>query len=83
MLSFSEWRCWLFVVVIFKQPRKQILYGLSLLVAHRVNACVHHFGKQLVSESAALAVASDDAPNLPEREVIEECVVVDSYLANE
>ena len=36
-----------------------------------------------MSESAALTVASDDSTNLPEREVIEECVVVYSYLANE
>ncbi len=48
-----------------------------------MNACVHHFSEQLVGECAALAIASDDAPNLPECEVIEECVVVDSYLANE
>lgn len=48
-----------------------------------MDAGIYHFSKQLVGECAALAIASDDAADLPEREVIEECVVVDSYLANE
>ena len=48
-----------------------------------MDAGVHHFGEQLVGEGAALAVASDYAPDLPEREVIHKGVVVDSYLAHE
>lgn len=48
-----------------------------------MDAGIYHFGKQLVGEGAALAVASDYAPDLPVCEVIEECAVVDTYLANE
>ena len=48
-----------------------------------MDAGIYHFGKQLVGEGAALAVATDDATDLPECEVIEESVVVDSNFAHE
>ena len=83
LLCLSEWWCWLFVVIIFEQHRKHILNGFSLWVTHRVDAGIYHLSEQLVGEGAALTVASDDATDLPEREVIHKGVVVDSYLAHE
>ena len=83
LLSFSEWRCWLFVFIILEQHREHILDGLAFGVSHCVDAGIYHFSEQLVGESAALAVASDDATDLPECEVIHKGVVVDSYLAHE
>ena len=83
LLSFCEWWCWFFVVIILKQHREYILDGLAFGVAHCVNAGIYHLGKQLVGEGAALAVATDDATDLPECEVIEESVVVDSNFAHE
>lgn len=48
-----------------------------------MNGRVYALSQQLVLQAVTLAVASDDAASLPIGNVIEERVMVNSYLANE
>ena len=75
---------WLIVdVIIFKYLWEHVADGLALWVAHGVDSSVCTFSHQLVLQSIAVAVASDDATDFPEAEVVEELTTLDAYLAHE
>jgi len=48
-----------------------------------VNAGIYHFGKELVLQRVTLTIASDDAPYVPELQIVQECIMSYTYLAND
>ena len=71
------------VIVILKQTGEEVFDGLAFTVAHGVHCSENGFGDELVAEPATSAVASDDAIDLPECNLVEELMARDSYLTNE
>ena len=71
------------IVVILKQTGEEVFDGLAFAIPHGVHCSEHGFGDELVRETVALAVASDDAIDLPECNLVEELMARDSYLTNE
>ena len=78
-------RDWRFVVIIvgIEEHREHVGHGLALGVAHDIPGGVGTFGNELMLQSVALTVASDDTTNLPEAEVVEKLTAGDAYLAHE
>ena len=84
LLVFFRQRVFGFVVIIvLEEHGEHILNGLALCVAHGIGGGIDTLCHELVLQSVAAAVASDDAASLPEAEVVEEGVTGDSYLAHE
>ena len=71
------------VVIVLKEHREEVFDRFALAVPHRVHCSEDSFGNQLVAEPATSAVASDDAIDLPECNLVEELMARDSYLTNE
>ena len=75
---------WLVViVVVLEYLREKVAGGLTFGVAHCIDGGVGALGEQLVLQTVALAVASDDSAYLPEAEVVEKFAAGDAYLAHE
>ena len=75
---------WLIVdVVILKDLREHVGNSLAFWVSHRIDSSVCTFGHQLMLQSVALAVATNDATCLPESDFIQKLTPANSYLANE
>ena len=74
---------WLVVVVIVEKHGEGVGHGLALRVAHRIDGGVGALGHELVLQPIAAAVASDDATNLPESDVVKELTTWDANLAHE
>ena len=72
-----------FVVVVLKEVREYVGRGLAIGVAHNVEGGVDNFGKELVLQTVALAIAANDAAYFPEADVVEEFMAGDTYLAHE
>ena len=72
-----------FVVIVLEEYGEHISNVLALRVAHGIGGGIDTLCHKLVLQSVAAAVASDDAANLPEAEVVEEGVTGYSYLAHE
>ena len=83
LLVFFRQRVIGFVVVILEEHGEHVLNGLSLCVAHGIGGGIDTLCHELVLQSVAAAVASDDAASLPEAEVVEEGVTGDAYLAHD
>lgn len=71
------------VVIILKYLWEYIGNRLSLRVTHHMYSGIYRLSQQLIGQKIALAVAANDAPCLPEADVIQELVTWYSYLANE
>ena len=83
LLVFFRQRVFGFVVVIvLEEHGEHIPNGLALSVAHGIGGGIDTLCHELVLQAVAAAVASDDATNLPEAEVVEEGVAGDSNLAH-
>ena len=78
---FGDWRFYVFIVC--KERRENVFDGLPIGVAHGIGGSVGAFGQKLVCQSVALAIASYDAANLPEAEVVEEFAAGDADFAHE
>ena len=72
-----------FLVVIFEYLWEHVGNGLALWVAHGIDSSLGTFSHELMLQSVALAVATDDATHFPEAEVVEEFTTLDAYLAHE
>lgn len=71
------------VIIIFEELRKEIFRLLALGITHHVDGAEHILCYELMQESVALAIASDDALCLPKGDVIQEIVSGNAYLAYE
>lgn len=76
---------WLIVVIVivFKYLWEHVGNGLAFWVSHRIDSSVCTFSHQLMIQAVALAVASDNATDFPEAEVVEKFAALDAYLAHE
>ena len=70
------------VVVIIEEHGEHVGHGLALWVTHDVDSGIDTFSHQLMLQQVAATVASDDAANLPEAEVIEKFTAWDSNFAH-
>ena len=70
------------VLIILEEHREEVFDRLAFAVAHRVHCSEHGFGNQLVRETVALAVASDDAVDLPEAKFVEDFMARAAYLSH-
>ena len=59
------------------------MYCFALGVAHYVDAGIHHLGEELMFQCVTLTIASDDAPYVPELQIVQECIMSYTYLTNE
>ena len=73
----------LVVIIVIEEHREYVFHSFALRVTHGIGGGVGAFGNELVFQTVALAVASDDAAHLPEAEVIQELTAGDAYLAHE
>ena len=80
---FGDFRLVIIFLVIFKQHREHVSNGLAFGVAHRIDGSIGTFSHQLVLQPVSLAVAANDAPDLPEADVVQELVAADADLAND
>jgi hypothetical protein len=71
------------VIVVLEECGEDVADGLSLGVTVGEHGGEGAFGHELVLQAVAVAVASDDATDFPEAEVVEELTAWDSYLAHE
>ena len=71
------------LVVIFEEDGEEVTSGLSIGVAHGEDGGVGAFGYELVLQTVAPAVASDDTADFPELEVVQELTTWYAYLAHE
>ena len=78
---FGDW--WFCVLIVGKERWKQVFDVLALGVAHGVDGSVCAFGEQLVFQNVTAAIAADNAPDLPEPDVVEKFVAGDSDFAHE
>ena len=83
VLFIAHLGCGFDFVFLLEDAGEEVLGGLALGVAHDVDGSEGTFGKQLVFQDVAASVASDDAPNLPEANVVEKFVAGDSDFAHE
>ena len=75
---------WLVVIVIIiEEHGEHVGHGLALGVAHGEHRGVGALGDELMLQAVTLAVASDDAANFPEAEVVEKFTAGDSDFAHE
>ena len=73
----------LVIVIFVEEHGEYVFHSFALRVTHGVSGGVGALGYELMLQSVALAVASDDTANLPEAEVVEEFMARDAYLAHE
>ena len=71
------------VIVVVEEHGEHVGHGLALWVAHGVGGGIDALGDELVLQSVALAVATYDAANLPEADVVEKFTAGDSDFAHE
>ena len=73
------------VVVFFvvEEHGEHVGDGLALRVSHGEGGGIDDFGHKLMLQPVASAVATDDAPDFPKAEVVEEFMTGDAYLAHE
>ena len=71
------------VVIFLEQEREQVFDGLSLRVSHRIHRGVGAFSYELHLQPVAFAVATDDAVDFPELQVVQNLVPVSANLAYE
>ena len=71
------------VIVVVEEHGEYVGHGLTLGVAHGVGGGIDALGDELVLQPVALAVATYDAANLPEADVVEELTAGDANLAHE
>ena len=71
------------VVIILKYLREHVGNGLALWVSHGIDSSVCTFSHELMLQAVAVAVASDNAADFPEAEIVEELTTGDAYLAHE
>jgi hypothetical protein len=71
------------VIIILEYLREHVGNGLAFWVSHCVDGSVCTFSHELMLQAVTLAVASNDAPCLPERHFIQELTTAQTYLANE
>ena len=83
LLVFFRQRVFGFVVIILEEHGEHIPNGLALSVAHGIGSGIYALCHELVLQSVAAAVASDNAAGFPEAEVVEEGVTGDAYLAHD
>ena len=78
------WFIYVFVVVL-EYTWKHFFNFLAVVFSIWVGifSCINNFCQQLVLQSITLAIAANNAPHLPEADVIEEIMTTDSNLANE
>lgn len=77
----SDWQ--LFVFVFLEEHGEHVGHGLTIGVAHGEGGSIDAFGHQLKFQQVAAAIATDDAANFPEADVVEELTAGDAYLAHE
>lgn len=82
-LVLSYLRLVLIFLVILKQHGEHVGDGLTLRVARGIDCGKYALGHELVFQLVAVAVASDDTANFPERDVVQKLVPTDAYLAND
>ena len=83
-LGFLVGHGWLIVdVVILEYLREHVGNSLAFRVAHGIDSSVGTFSHELMLQPVAVAVATDDATNFPEAEVVEEVAARNAYLAHE
>ena len=71
------------IVRVLKEHREEVFDGLSFTVSHCMHCSEDGFGNQLVRETVALAVASDDTQHLPIAQFVQELMRTDTYLAHD
>ena len=83
--TFFVRECWfhLFVIISIEEHGEHVFGCLAFGVAHRKHGGVGAFGHALVLQAVAVAVASDDATDFPEAEVVEEFTTGDADFAHE
>ena len=70
------------IVRVLKEHREEVFDGLAFAVPHRVHCSEDGFGDELVRETVALAVATDDAVDFPEAKFVEDFMARAAYLSN-
>ena len=80
---FRNWHDVIFFVFFFKQHRENILYRFALSIAHDVDAGVYHLCKELMLQRVSPTITSDDAPYVPELQVIQKSIMSYTNLTNE
>ena len=70
------------VIVILEECWEDVADGLSLGVAHGEHGGKGALGHELVLQAVAVAVATDDATDFPEAEVVKELTAWDSDFAH-
>lgn len=78
------WFVYVFVIIL-EYAWKHFFNFLSIIFPIWIGifCCIDNFSQQLMFQTVALAVASDDATDFPETNIIQELMPTDSYLANE
>ena len=71
------------VVVVIEDGGEEVASGLALGVAHGEDGGVGAFSYELVLQTVAPAVASDDTADFPELEVVQELTTRNAYFAHE
>lgn len=71
------------IVVIVEKHGEHVGHGLTIGVAHGEGGSIDAFGHQLKFQQVAAAIATDDAANLPEADVVEKLTAGDANLAHE
>ena len=72
----------LVVVIVVEEHREYIFHSFALRVTHGEAGGVGTFGEELVLQSVALSVASDDTAHFPEANVIQKLTAGDAYFAH-
>ena len=70
------------IIVVVEEHGEHVGHGLALWITHDVDGGIDAFSHQLVFQQVAATVASDDAANLPEVDVVEELTAGDSDFAH-
>ena len=71
------------LVVIFEDGGEEVTGRLAFRITHGEDGSVGTFGHELVLQTVATAVASDDTADFPELEVVQELTTRYAYLAHE
>ena len=70
------------IVGVLEEHREEVFDGLALAIPHGVHCSENGFGDELVRETVALAVASDDTQHLPVLNLVKELMARDAYLTH-
>ena len=80
------WPAFIFIFIVFvvvKEHGEHIFYRFSFCVAHYVDGCIYHLCQELMFQCVAATITANDAPYVPELQVIQKSIMSYTYLTND